>query len=611
VAEGGMAEGILGADGETREREAAQSADAAAIAIAMDEAGRSPSVATDASAFLRSQRQLVEMQIKHFDAERRSALSSARLRQSSDQVKFGFLAVTTLIFVAVIIGFAVMAWRASQDSGLVIEAFSVPPDLVQRGLNGRVVATLLQDKLAKLEAETETSRPARSYANDWSGDIKIEIPETGVSVGEVSRLLHEQLGHATRIDGEVFRTVDGLTASARTDGTAVEASGADRDLDRLLGTLALGLYRHTQPYRSAIWLSLHDRAAESKAVLLGLTRNADPEERFWGWFGLGRTTDDNRLSRSYNLRAVALKPGMANALSNLAVAESNLGHDEAALLANRRVSAAVASGQSELSPEWTAFYGYTAQMTSCDILGDAMASRGAAQHLAGTTVIASGRYYGELGGVWATILLHEPVAGDDLAAVRAPPPGLAPYVAAAIESLRAEWAALRGDWAAVARTGVGEVASDLPEVRSSRYRVAEAYAHLGRYAEADALLRRVPAGYYDGWLARGRVAAVRRDWTTAARDFAEAVRQGPSLPRGYKDWGDMLSAKGDLADAALKYAEANRRGPNWADPLKAWGDVLVRQGKPGEAREKYVAALAHAPHWAELQLGLASTRPRQ
>ncbi len=606
MAEGGMVEGILGGEGEARERDAVLSADAAAIAVAMDEAGKHPEIAGDASAFLQSQRRLVDLQVKHYDAEHRSALQSAKLRQTSDWVKFGLLALTTTAVAAIVLGLGAMVWSASRDSGLIIEAFSVPPDLAQRGLNGRVVATRLQDKLAKLDAQTETSRPQRSYANDWSGDIKIAIPETGVSIGELSRLLHEQLGHATRIDGEIFRMPDGLTASARAGGVAAEASGNDRDLDALLDTLALNLYAQTQPYRYGIWLSLHGRVAESKPVLMGLTHAADPDERFWGWFGLGRTTDDPLTARNYNLRALALKPNMANALSNLAAAELTLGHDEAGLSASRRTLTSTASGRSGLSPAWTSFYTDKDGAIVDTELEDYATARQKAQRLTANTVFATGRHEGAVDTVWATVQLHEAVDADDLAELRAVPAGQEQFMAREIAQLRAEWSAQRGDWAAVAREGVGMAPLDLAnDLLSTRYRVAEAYAHLGRDAEADALLRAIPADYYDAWLARGRVAAVRRDWAGAARDFAEAVRQGPSLPRGYQDWGDMLAAKGDLAGAVLRYAEANQRGPNWAEPLKAWGDVLARQGKREEAAAKYDAALVHAPNWAELKAARA------
>jgi len=83
--------------------------------------------------------------------------------------------------------------------------------------------------------------------------------------------------------------------------------------------------------------------------------------------------------------------------------------------------------------------------------------------------------------------------------------------------------------------------------------------------------------------------------------FAQAARLAPSFAPAYKEWGDLLQAKGDLAGAIAKYGDANHRGPHWADPLKSWGDVLLMQGKAHEALVKYDEALKYAPNWKELK----------
>jgi tetratricopeptide (TPR) repeat protein len=131
--------------------------------------------------------------------------------------------------------------------------------------------------------------------------------------------------------------------------------------------------------------------------------------------------------------------------------------------------------------------------------------------------------------------------------------------------------------------------------------LAEAYARTGRSSEADALLNSIPLDVYDGWRARGRIAAYRNDHASAEHAFAEAIRQAPSIPRAYQDWGDLPVLEGDATGAIAKYTEANRRGSHWADPLKAWGDVLVRQGKTKEALAKYDEALKYAPNWKQLE----------
>ncbi len=88
----------------------------------------------------------------------------------------------------------VTLWTAAHDDAVVIEAFSVPPDMAARGVTGQAVAARLQDKLAALQDATDSARPADSYANNWGDDIKVQIPDTGVSVSEFYRLLVSWLG---------------------------------------------------------------------------------------------------------------------------------------------------------------------------------------------------------------------------------------------------------------------------------------------------------------------------------------------------------------------------------------------------------------------------------
>jgi hypothetical protein len=52
----------------------------------------------------------------------------------------------------------------------------------------------------------------KSYANDWGqAGIKLDIPETGVSLTELDDFLREKLGHDTHITGEIVRTASGVT----------------------------------------------------------------------------------------------------------------------------------------------------------------------------------------------------------------------------------------------------------------------------------------------------------------------------------------------------------------------------------------------------------------
>ena len=116
----------------------------------------------------------------------------------------------------------------------------------------------------------------------------------------------------------------------------------------------------------------------------------------------------------------------------------------------------------------------------------------------------------------------------------------------------------------------------------------------GRSGDALPLRLGVPAS-------RAHVATLRGDFEAGEKALAEAVRQAPSIPRAFSDWGDLLAAKGDLSGALAKYAQSSRLGSHFADPLKGWGNVLMKQGKIGGALAKYNEALKYAPNWKQLK----------
>src|SRR5471032_1692835 len=113
---------------------------AEALGIALTGASRAR-----ADAFLDKQSRVVDLQIEHLRndhlrEEQRLNLSHLRLRRFGDYAKMA-LEIGVGLVVLVFAGWlAAMIWNATQDRDLVIEAFSVPPDLAARGLTGAVVA---------------------------------------------------------------------------------------------------------------------------------------------------------------------------------------------------------------------------------------------------------------------------------------------------------------------------------------------------------------------------------------------------------------------------------------------------------------------------------------
>ncbi|MGH6878795.1 MAG: hypothetical protein ACREHV_15650 [Rhizomicrobium sp.] len=124
----------------------------------------------------------------------------------------------------------------------------------------------------------------------------------------------------------------------------------------------------------------------------------------------------------------------------------------------------------------------------------------------------------------------------------------------------------------------------------------------GDMAGAVVMIRATPLDCYDCVRMRGKIAAAARDWPGAERWFAESVRQAPSIPFAYADWGAMLTAKGDFDGVIAKFTLADRKGPHFADPLEMSGEALMLNNRSDLALAKFEDANKYAPNWGRLHL---------
>jgi tetratricopeptide (TPR) repeat protein len=131
--------------------------------------------------------------------------------------------------------------------------------------------------------------------------------------------------------------------------------------------------------------------------------------------------------------------------------------------------------------------------------------------------------------------------------------------------------------------------------------LAQAMAEAGEIAGAEALISATPLDCYLCVRVRARIAAIKRDWPSSERWFAEAARQAPSLPFALSEWGGMRMVKGDIDGAVVQFKAAHHVSPHFADALKGWGDALARHGQSSEALARYNEALEYAPNWKELK----------
>ena len=297
---------------------APESADPAALSLALCGASRE-----EADAFLRDQRHHLHEQLKqiHLDIFEKWLAVALRL-------------ATLCVGVAVACFLGAAVWDAAHDDGLVIEAFSVPPELAARGLTGEVVATKLLANLSTFQAISVSARDASSFTHNWDNDIKIEIPETGVSIGEFNRFLHEWLGHQTHITGAVYRTGAGIAVTARVGSDiAPTVTGGEAELDELLRKTSEAIYRTAQPFRYAQYVFNAGRVEEGVMIQKTLIANGSPRDRFWAYAGVATmyaSQFDFANSEMAGQAAIALRPD-SHSYYNLGRAELMAQHDEAAL----------------------------------------------------------------------------------------------------------------------------------------------------------------------------------------------------------------------------------------------------------------------------------------
>jgi len=578
---------------------------AAALAVGRDGAR--------ADTFLDEQTKLTRLQIEQIEEENTTRRRILKLEHMSAAMKLAFELALAIIFTAIAIGLGAAVWNAANDNGLVVESFSVPPDLAGKGLTGDVVAAKLLDKLSSLQAQTVSSRAATSYANNWGGDIKLQIPDTGVSIGEFNRSLHAWLGHQTRITGEVYRTPAGLAVTARAgNNTSPTFTGSDADLDKLIRQAAESVYRATQPYRYAVFLANVGRNKEAEAAYRELIANGSPTDRAWAHIGIENiyaNRSDRKQALAMLARALALKPDFIMAYINRAGLEGQFQHDEASLAAIKK-AAQVAGGPRDRDMSDIAW-----QLSLLQAESNVAASTGnySGQLEFDRQIEALPNFNGasdnaHQNDVTTYALLHDEAASE--AAFEAMPPATS------------ELAFLQRDGNhSFARLFLGE--PDLVLALRARFDaalnklgalgpvieqrqfwpfVAYGQALKGDFKGAHATADRTPLDCNQCLRVRGMIDMLQKNWGGAGYWFARATRDAPSIPAPWSDWGHMLLEKGDFDGAIEKFETAYGLSPRFADPIEMWGEALAKKGRADLALKKFEEANKYAPHWGRLHL---------
>lgn len=570
-------------------------------------------------AFLAEHTRLARLQAE--DLKEQSALVLSRLRwgRFSDRLKAVLQMMTALVGAIVVALLAAMIWQAHEQHGLEIEAFSVPPDLARGGLTGQVAASRFLDKLQALQTATEGSdRPAQSFEGNWGSDVKVEIPQTGLTFGEFEKLLRDKVGHVTRVGGEVLTTPDGIAVTARMgDAPPQTFTGPAANFDALAQKAAEAVYRANQPYRYVEYLDKEGRWDEGFAVISDLAVNGPISERGWAYakWAIMDLNDHGDVAAARAHAARGLGFGAGSDLDDrisLVNAEVWSGHDEAVLAISKILDH---DDQKRLPDTSDLFY------TENKLLGRGFLQLitpdypASAQTWLETAKADASYHFGVLAPALAETALalgHDLPAATALQRSMQTPPDSAmlwdieqgAFEALPVYSIAVE----RGDWAA-ALADVRQFDAALEAGRAKRpaYGLMQkvwiwptealALARTGDLAGAQALIGKTPFDCYQCLRVRGEVAAAAKDWAGAERWFGEAVRLAPSPPFADAEWAEARLAHGD-ADGAMALAKRSAaKAPRFADPVETWGEALMAKGDAAGAAARFAAVDKLAPHW--------------
>jgi len=580
--------------------------DPAAMALALGGASRE-----QADAFLKDQRRLIAEQMHHLHGQ------YVHLRLGIWEKRLGVLLriATAFTGLAIAAGLAFMIWDASQSSGLLIEPFSIPPDVAQRGMTGQVVAAKLLDQLALMQAQTVSARSPKSYSNNWSeSGIKLDIPETGVSLTELDDFLRKKLGHDTHITGELVRTTSGLSLTARTGMEGAESvTGSEADLDILVQKLGASVYEATQPFRYATYLIEHGRPADAIPTLKALTRSSSPVDRAYGYAVLGRQIGE-RYGIDASIRVfehgIATEPDNSLAFFYLGELERNRSLPEQSIRDFQQAGALIRKDPLALFDAGSIS---RLELSYQALLDTQFGNFNAAEREEAEYTQSIGSNVPTIAALLTQLLARE----HNLAAARAMLADAANYSVdlqaghTALERIEARMQidAEAQDWTGVL-SEIGAIAPLLQQYPGMRSFLPTMIVPLSTYAEAglgksidaEAHIATTPPDCYDCLITRARIAELRGQRLRADWWFARAIAAAPSIPFAYSYWGQALLTRGDADGAIVKFTLANQNGPKFADPLEMWGEALMAKNQSHLALAKFAEADKYAPNWGRLHL---------
>ncbi len=558
-----------------------------AVDIAMDAAASGTAVDQTARSLLIQQERLI------------------RWQTASEKAGFTLRLLTGAAGLAAALALGWMVWSASQANGVIVESFSVPPALAQRGVTGEVLAAKVMDHLSRMRRVAQSSEPERRVGSGWDTGISVEIPTTGISIGQLDQWLRDKFGHETRVAGELIIGPAGrLALSARSGAVGLLAiSGAEAELPVMIERTAEAILKSEQPFVYALYLS-RDRATrldDSLAFARELIASPDRATRALGYHSLGsimRDTGSSAEARAAFRRAIETDEYSApGALNNLAILELVQGHPEQSYHLASRYLRILEKGD-YYSPEAKHQRRLTGGRSVATLEGDHNLANALYDEFRALTPLGYTDIRVSADAALRTAL-HDLKGAKARLSQYAPKDGQYHNRAMALADAAEDWPGLlaAAEEASVFQATQPDAGSPQPHV----FR-ALALAKVGRHEEAQAAIDQTGLDCQPCVIVRGKLAETAGKHRLADHWLGQAVKMAPSLPVANYEWGRVLLTRGDAEGALAKAKAANALGPKWGDPLVLWGEALLAQGDERGAVAKFRAADKLATLWGRLHL---------
>jgi tetratricopeptide (TPR) repeat protein len=581
--------------------------DAFAASLALGGASREK-----ADAFLDDQRHHIREQLKQIQLDIFEKWLGVLLRMATLAVGLGLAA-----------GLVITLWEASRADGTVVDSFSVPPQFAQAGITGEVVASDLTGMIGAIRNQIATNSPSNTQEvrQDRVDDVKVEIPETGVSLGQAWRYLRLWLGHERHLSGNLRVAGDGrATLTVMSNGARIASvSGASADLERLEQQAAEQVFAKLDLHNMVLYLRITRRPSESLAaseqdaeLAVSPIQRADAHS-LWA-SGIRTMTGDIRQASAHVRIAAALNPHSAANQWEFMQEALMLGHDEAALHHAQLLPGFKEEEQAEslqgrgfarflgegafVRDRLQGAFAQAAAEDECVMCSRRMRSVSHAEYAARAHDMAASRAWVEESSTsrqqafidWRSVL------GADIAKVQYYWNDNADNWPAAVASARAYQVNIQ------ANPDLSPGGKALILAMQAQPLLATALAKSGDAAGAEAAIATTPQDCYDCIRTRGIIASVAGQWSRADTWFARAIHDAPSIPFAYADWGQSLLARGQPDAAIEKFKASSAKGPHFADPLEGWGEALMARNQAHLAVAKFAEANKYAPNWGRLHL---------